>query len=372
MILQTLDVQDNCSGIYYNGEFYFENFPNHEQVQNAWKSSPILDREKETYLYILSRGRPLLEYSKNRESFERCILNLNAQSKAAATAKINLKEVCLFDIIPEKRILDWFKLRDEALRNILKTEKKTEDYDILHKIHVLVESMNTNSITFSEKQKRIKYNMFGSATGRLTTVKGSLPILSLKKDQRCKIRPKNDLFLELDLNGAEIRTLLSLSGTDQPDIDIHEFNRSLSTQNLSRSAAKDRFFAWLYNPEAKDEHLEKLYNKDIYKEHYKDGFIATPFGRRIQVEERKALNYLLQSTTSDLVLESAYNIMNFLKGAKSRVAFTVHDSVVVDFSKEDIAKVTQLKEIFEKNKLGKYLSKIQIGKNFSDMKEVSF
>ena len=122
----TMPTATSTNVVFNNYSFFWQ--------ETSFEAMPICENYYEATSAITSTGgitwktyvNELLEYSKNRESFERCILNLNAQSKAAATAKINLKEVCLFDIIPEKRILDWFKLRDEALRNILKTEKKTD------------------------------------------------------------------------------------------------------------------------------------------------------------------------------------------------------------------------------------------------------
>ncbi len=62
--------------------------------------------------------------------------------------------------------------------------------------------------------------------------------------------------------------------------------------------------------------------------------------------------------------------MKKLKGSKSFVAFTMHDSVVLDFSKEDHAMVEELREIFETNMFGRFLSNVRIGKNFGDMKDM--
>ena len=212
--------------------------------------------------------------------------------------------------------------------------------------------------------------MFSSATGRLATSRGSYPILNISKDERNTIKPNNDMFLELDLNGAEIRTLLSLSGQKQPDYDIHEFNRDKCFPELSRKEVKAKFFAWLYNPNAVDYKLEKLYNKDVYREYYKNGEITTPFNRKLEVDERRALNYLLQSTTSDIVLENAYNITKMLEGKKSNIAFTMHDSVVLDFAKEDHVLVKKIKEQFENNMFGSFVSTVNIGKNFGNLKEI--
>ena len=116
--------------------------------------------------------------------------------------------------------------------------------------------------------------------------------------------------------------------------------------------------------------LERIYDKGIYNKYYDDGFITTPFGRRIEVEERKALSYLIQSTTSDIVIENAYKIMKLLDGKKSFIAFTMHDSIVLDFSKEEYSLVREIKDRFEYNKLGRFLSTLRIGNNFGNMKEI--
>ncbi len=265
----------------------------------------------------------------------------------------------------------WFSLRGDAMNNIITHLEKPSDYDILHKIHVLSTNISRQEIDAEGQGHSIVYDIYSSATGRLATTRGSFPILNISKENRQSVLPKNDMFLELDLNGAEIRTLLSLCGKEQPDYDIHEFNKNIAARDLTtRQEVKARFFAWLYNPEAKDYNLEKLYDKNIYKKHYKNGYIETPFGRKLEVDERRALNYLTQSTTSDIVLENAYKIMKFLKGRKSFVAFTMHDSVVLDFSKEEHHLVQEIKDIFETNMFGSFLSTINIGKNYGNLKEI--
>ncbi len=257
------------------------------------------------------------------------------------------------------------------MQRIVESVEKPKDYDILHKIHVVVTEICKRNIKVGNVKEKIIYDMFSSATGRLATLRGSYPILNISKEERSVITPENDLFLELDLNGAEIRTLLSLSGQQQPNYDIHEFNKDRCFPDLSRKEVKSKFFAWLYNPNAVDYELEKIYNKDIYKDYFKNNKVLTPFNRELDVDERKALNYLLQSTTSDIVLENTYNIMRTLRGRRSKVAFTMHDSVVLDFAREDYTMVKDIKEIFETNMLGNFVSTVSIGKNFGNLKEIS-
>ena len=372
LLVQTLDIEDNCFGVFYNQKFIFDNFDYAvSQCNTAWKHSSILDDERYTYLSVFLKKNNLSAYSKNPEALESYQEMLKSQKKAALTAKIDLSNLCFYDILPDHVMYKWFSARNQAMVNLMKNIEKPCDYDILHKIHVLASTISKQKISVNGNVERIQYDIYSSATGRLSTARGSYPILSLNKQNRAEITPRNDMFLEFDLNGAEIRTLLSFCEKDQPDYDIHEFNKSMVAQDLTtRQEIKARFFAWLYNPEAKDYNLEKLYNKNIYKKYYKNGHIETPFGRKLEVDERRALNYLTQSTTSDIVLESAYKIMKFLKDKKSFIAFTMHDSVVLDFAREEHHLVREIKHIFENNIFGKFLSTVSIGKDYGNLKEI--
>ncbi len=372
-IIQTLDIEKNCLGIYSQNKFYFKNQTEALQNSNmAWRHSKILGDDKDwLFINLLLRDQDLLKYSTNPILMKSISNALEAQKKAALTAKIDFSKLCFYDIIPDHLLAKWFSLREKAMIQVLSKVEKPKDYDILHKIHVVVSNISKQNIKVGQSSERILYDMFSSATGRLTTSRGSYPILNISKDERGTIRPNNDMFLELDLNGAEIRTLLSLSGQKQPDYDIHEFNKDKCFPKLSRKEVKAKFFAWLYNPNAVDYKLQKLYDKDIYRKYYDDGKITTPFDRKLEVDERRALNYLLQSTTSDIVLENTYKITKMLEGKKSNVAFTMHDSVVLDFAKEDHILVKKIKEQFENNMFGSFVSTVNIGKNFGNLKEIS-
>lgn len=372
-IIQTLDIENNCYGVYCQDRFHFQNTEDSlRDATVAWRHSPILSEDdKWTYVNLFLKNVSLSEYSSDPVTLKATENILEAQKSAAITAKIDFSELCFYEILPDHLLHRWFSLREQAMSNVLKSVQKPKDYDILHKIHVVVENISRQNLSVSGANMRVKYDMMSSATGRLATSRGSYPILNISKEERSSVKPQNDLFLELDLNGAEIRTLLAFSGQEQPDYDIHEFNRDHSGTKMTRQEMKSKFFAWLYNPKAVDYDLEKLYNKDVYKKHYNNGKIETPFGRDLEVDERKALNYLLQSTTSDIVLQNAYEIMNLLKGKKSKVAFTMHDSVVLDFAKEDHGLVSEIKEIFETNIFGKFMSTVNIGKNFGNLKEIA-
>ena len=204
MILQTLDIKDNCKGIFHRGAFLFEGA---EETANryflAWKHSPMLEDENFRYLFLSLKDDDLSTYSIDPELYEEYKKKMLAQGKAAATAKIDLTEECFFDLLPEHQLTKWFKMREQALHSLHKSTKREDDYDILHKAHVLTAEIGRQDLMFEGKKGRVQYNIFGSATGRLTTKKGSVPIMTLKKEDRHKITPQNDAFVELDLNAAE-------------------------------------------------------------------------------------------------------------------------------------------------------------------------
>ena len=212
-VLQTLDFKSNCKGLYYNGTFVFDQLQEViDQHSLAWKHSPLLDDENFQYLYLFLRGEDISAFTKDPEIYALYRKKMEAHQRAAITAKVDLSGECFFDLVPESHLKKWFEIRSSALQRISTIFSKQNDYDILHKIHVLVTNIAQQNLTFGTKTGKVLYNIFGSATGRLTTTRASVPILTLKKEQRSLLRPQNDAFVELDLNAAEVRMLMALNG----------------------------------------------------------------------------------------------------------------------------------------------------------------
>ena len=113
-----------------------------------------------------------------------------------------------------------------------------------------------------------------------------------------------------------------------------------------------------------------FYNRESLLEEYYDGeTVQTPFGRQIACPLRKALNYLLQSTSSDNTLDRFCKISNFLRATRSHVAFVVHDSVVIDLHEDDRRLIPELKQMFSETRLGSFKVNCSIGKDLGSMRE---
>ena len=216
----------------------------------------------------------------------------------------------------------------------------------------------------------VNYDAHKTKTGRLTTKKDSFPILTLNKTFRQAIMPNNDYFVELDFNAAELRTLLSLLGKEQPTGDIHEWNiKNVYLDLVTREEAKKRIFAWLYNPESKDRLSGRAYGRGRVKQKYWDGKVVnTMYGRQIESDNHHALNYIIQSTFADLFLRQTLKVHDLLKNKKSFISFLIHDSLVIDLAEEDKKILPKLKKALMSTDLGKFKISLNAGKNFGDMR----
>jgi hypothetical protein len=316
-----------------------------------------------------------------------------AFQSALVTAKVDGENVCAYDVIPSWFLKEYSQVKCDIIAWIFQNIDRPSDYSRMLSLEKLFAEIKNNSLsvdldamkgevsslTVRQQLKKLKgvyntlsYNQFGSVTGRLTLDKGSFPILNLPRNCRKVLKPNNDFFVEFDYNAAELRTLLGLLGKEQPAEDIHDWNiRHVLLGLEDREEAKKRVFAWLYNPTSKDDLLDKTYNRDEVLSKYWDGTtVTTPFGRTIEARQHYALNYLIQSTTSDLVLEQVLKVREFIEETSSKIVFLIHDSFVLDIPAESRYNIPEIKNIFASNRFGKYRVGVKVGKDFGSMKEI--
>jgi DNA polymerase I-like protein with 3'-5' exonuclease and polymerase domains len=94
--------------------------------------------------------------------------------------------------------------------------------------------------------------------------------------------------------------------------------------------------------------------------------------RVIQADKHHALNYLIQSTTSDIVLSRAFKIADKLKGRNSFISFTLHDSIVIDFDDEERELIGELLALFAETPLGKFQVNLSAGKSYGEMRRIEW
>jgi hypothetical protein len=312
---------------------------------------------------------------------------LYAHFRAFRKARVAQDENCFFDLVPRSLLKKVYEAKNALTSSVWENTPTPGAYDILKKAHLLTEEMSEHRVEidqrwlrenrmFSKAGKlkgefchRISYNIFGTKTGRFTTTKDSFPILTLSKFARQAIIPKNDLFVSFDYNAAEIRVLLALLGLEQPSGDLHDLH-AVALQ-VPRDQAKISLFSWLYSPAKKDTYYDNLYDKkQLLSQYYNDGVINTDYGRKIEVEEKKAFNYLLQSTTNDMAIEGFYKVVDTLKTKKTKIAFMIHDSLVLDVSREDASLLSEIKSLIESTRYGTMKCSMGAGRNLGQMENL--
>ena len=327
------------------------------------------------------------------ETWEKANRRMRAFKKSFEIAKIDFREHCFFDLVPHDFLVEFLEIKNQITEHVFETYEPAVNEEHLKKLEALLHKIRYQTIKVNNADCKtlfygsssrnaaqkllngpnyINYNLFGTVTGRLATGSRSFPILTMKRELRKLVKPQNNWFLSLDYNGAEIRTLLALCETPQPSYDIHQWNMDniLKDRKVDRAEAKTIFFAWLYNPESQAIN-SPYYDREMVLDQCYDGtHVTTIFGRTIEVERRKAFNYVIQSTTADLVTDRAIAVDEFLKDKKSFISHIVHDEVVVDLADDERDLVPQIKEIFENNKLGKFLVNLSAGKNYFEMEKL--
>ena len=392
MLFQLMDNKTDCAGTYLSGQFIWDKIP--DGITKTWSYSDHLFGRDIEYANLMVAGKPIEAVCPEhlRERWESVKGLLKSHYKALTVSKVNLEDVCFYDVVPQKHLQHYFEIKNEITQWVFDNVKKPDNYNFLKRVQAATRELkqypvNLNSFAiyccsaddmkakqlynqFGDSKPHVDYDIFGTVTGRLTTKRNSFPILNLKKELKAHVRPNNDVFLELDFNAAEVRTMLALQGHKQPEEDIHEWNiKNIFKKDLSRDKAKTKLFAWLYNEESQTIQSDFYDRESLRQKFYRDGKVETPFGRSIDAPVRKALNYLLQSSSSDNTLDRFCKISNFLRATRSNVAFVIHDSVVIDLHKDDRFLIPQLVEMFEDTKLGKFKVNCSIGKNLGDMRE---
>jgi len=390
VIFQSLDKKNKCKDIYCGGKIYNKT---PEDLTGTWDYVDIPHNVEYAKLYCGGQSIEDVCPDRLKGQWLSASQKLKAYLNSFMQAKISLEDHCFYDLVPQHFLLDFFEVKSEITKHVFDNCERPENYDFLLQLTKIVEDIknrplklktsNLNNLghqlatrNFLKRLKgakqRVKYNIFGTKTGRLTTGPKSFPVLTLKKEYRTILEPNNDLYVELDFNAAELRTLLALCDKEQPKEDIHEWNAK-NVFRSPRKEAKERIFAWLYNPDSKDCLANKAYNRTSVKERYWDGkIVTTPFGRKIEADEFHALNYLIQSTTADMVLRQLIKVYELLKEHKSHVAFVIHDSLVIDLAKEDKYLLENIFNVFSKTDLGEFLISVKAGKNFGQMGEIKW
>lgn len=398
MIFQTLDDKDECVGFYYDGQLHFDAPTLPDDLTQTWKYASYLDgHDGIEYANLYLEGRSLEDVLPEYllDDWKEESGRLRSFMRSLSIAQVDRNENCTYDLLPSRFLKDYCQVKNRLTEHVLTHCARPRRYKYYlalckmltaiaqrrlnvdtRRLQTYLSSPSTRSLVERLVGKSyIKYNQFGTITGRLTTHPGSFPLLTLRKDLRTVVLPTNDVFVELDFNGAEARVMLGLLGLEQPRVDIHKYHQqSVFGGVVDREKAKSLFFAWLYGSRAaaasaEGKVLETFYHKEQILDKYWDGKnVHTPYRKEISgVDEHHALNYIVQSTTAELSLLQSLKIHELLKSSSSHVACIIHDAVVLDMCQQDMHLLEPIKKLMSSTKFGQFGINISTGKNLGHL-----
>ena len=396
-MFQVLDVKNECVGFYKNGKIVKELT---EDMQHTWNYTSILRGKNINYAHIYCGGKAIDECCPEylKDEWERVNKKIKAFLSSFVESKVSLDENCVFDLIPERFLKEFYDAKCKITEHVFKNYTQPPEYTFTREFSQFINDISTRSLQLDRSclsgklyeiqakklwekigsgQTKINYNQFGSVTGRLTVTDDSFPILTLNKRLRGVIVPKNDWFVELDLNAAELRVARALLNHKQIEGDHHQWAvDNIFNVELTRTEAKETATSWLYGSHNKlaikyDKQLEDFYSKEALKSMYwVDGVVHTPFNRTIPADDYHVISYLNQSTLIDLFHRQILKMNKLLEDKKTFVSFLVHDCLVLDLAEEDKPLLVDLIRTLSDTQWGTFPVNVKIGSNYGEMKKV--
>lgn len=278
------------------------------------------------------------------------------------------------------------------------------------------------------------FNLTTTVTGRLSSSNPNLQNIPAREGiafiKRIFIPQPSWVLLNFDYSQIELRVLAAMSRDENlcqayregKDIHTYTAQRIFGKEEVSkeeRQYAKSINFGLVYGmspvglsrrigvteKEANDFMKEyfrqypgvKEYIEAVQKEVLQKGYVRSPFGRYrrfFQEQElirsgvldegeqlaltnsvmRKAVNFTIQSTASDITQLALYRIVSTFKrlGLRSRVILTVHDSILVESPWDEVEEVVPIVQGIMENLNLSFLSvplqvEVEIGLDYFDM-----
>ena len=116
MLFQLMDSKADCAGTYLSGQFIWDKIP--EGISQTWSYSDHLFGRQIEYANLMVSGRSIDDVCPDHlvERWQSVKGLLKAHFKAFSTSKIDLDDVCFYDVVPQKHLRHYFETKNEITR----------------------------------------------------------------------------------------------------------------------------------------------------------------------------------------------------------------------------------------------------------------
>ena len=183
-----MEKNNECIGIYQNGAFKKGNSP-YGLEGLTWSQTPHTSSESTEYAYLYC-GKDLDQACPEhlQEDWVTVRNKMEAFCRSFVLSKINLREFCYADLIPQKHINDFCEVKNDITKHVFENYERPQNYDFLVEIDRLLTKIATKRVILDVSETLLKqpqrmqhflkkmsscdpycrYNLFGTRTGRLS------------------------------------------------------------------------------------------------------------------------------------------------------------------------------------------------------------
>ena len=138
MLYQTLDDKKECIGVFTDGRLEFDAIPSN--LTKTWKASSSIRRPNTEYAWLYANGVELDEVCPDdlKDNLNELSRKFKAYLKAFNIANVPMDEVCFFDLVPHRFLLDWCGTKNDISQYVFDTFEKPKNHDHLASVHELL------------------------------------------------------------------------------------------------------------------------------------------------------------------------------------------------------------------------------------------
>jgi DNA polymerase-1 len=370
-------------------------------------------------LFHMERRGVLLDYEYTSKG-------LHSEENRHKCARTEIEEITGRTFIDSsKALIEIFGVTSDIIRSAPRTEKGNVSFtdsflsSVEHPVAKAIiryrkaykksGTYYANFIHLSDNNRIIHTNFRQSqtSTGRLSCSSPNLQNVSNDDDSEfpirgCFISPPDFYIVSIDYQAQEMRMMLDMAGekvlADEiiAGKDVHQATADLV--GVSRKQAKTISFGLLYSmgvtklagalgvslaegQELRNEYFKGLRNVESFigrvMRKAEKGMISNIAGRIYKFEKKysyKAVNYLIQGSSSEITKTAMIGCEDFLSDKESKLVLSVHDELVFYVHKNELDMIPKLATIMKESYTHDILPMdvgIEIGTRWSEMEDYS-
>ena len=151
MLFQVLDNKQECYKIYCEGGL-IDDYKS-DGLSHTWSPALYLKEQDVEYAQIWCQGSSLLQMCPDelKERYVSVTQKAKVFLRTFHNAKINLNDVCFYDLVPEKFLLDFCEIKNEITRHVFKERERPKNYNFLKELIFFLKDVEQNDINLDLK-----------------------------------------------------------------------------------------------------------------------------------------------------------------------------------------------------------------------------